>query len=248
MAKNLTLDIGNSSAKAMLWIDGAPAGEPLWGSLTAYDIDHLCLQAGGKVDCAAVCTVADSGQELIEAARCAASKMIAVSAATPSPIDLAAYATAATLGADRIAAMAGAVSLHPGCELLVVDCGTAITYDRVDTAGRFLGGNIAPGLGMRLRALHAFTARLPLVETDPDAPLWGQSTAQAMQAGAMRGAMAEVLYYYRQCPAGTRLVLTGGRASDICHDLTNLPLDIDPLLVLRGLNHIIEYNEANLNK
>lgn len=246
MAKNLTIDIGNSSAKAMLWIDGAPAGEPLWGSLAAFDIDHLCLQAGGKVDCAAVCSVSADCTGLVDAARNLARKLLLVNASTPLPIDLGAYSTPATLGADRIAAMAGAAALHPGCDLLVVDCGTAITYDRVSPSGQFLGGNIAPGLGMRLRALHAFTARLPEVETNPDAPLWGLSTAQAMQAGAMRGAMAEVLYYYNQCPAGTRLVLTGGRAADICQDLTNLPLDIDPLLVLRGLNHIIDYNEAKL--
>lgn len=244
MAKNLTLDIGNSSAKAMLWIDGAPAGEPIWGALAAFDIDHLCLLAGGKVDCAAVCSVSNDCAGLIDAAAQRADKLLMVNASTPSPVDISAYSTASTLGADRIAAMAGAMALHPGCDMLVVDCGTAITYDRIDASGRFLGGNISPGLGMRLRALHAFTARLPEVETDPAAPLWGMTTAQAMQAGALRGAMAEVLYYHSQCPAGTRLVLTGGRAPDICQDLTNLPLDIDPLLVLRGLNHIIDYNEG----
>lgn len=246
MAKNLTIDIGNSSAKAMLWIDGVPAGEPIWGALAAFDIDHLCLQAGGKVDCAAVCAVSADCSGIIDAAAERANKVLIVNASTPSPIDLSAYSTPATLGADRIAAMAGAAALHPGCDLLVVDCGTAITFDRVDSCGRFIGGNISPGLGMRLRALHSFTARLPEVETNPAAPLWGRSTAEAMQAGALRGAVAEVLYYYAQCPAGTRLALTGGRASDISQYLTNLPLDIDPLLVLRGLNHIIDYNEGKI--
>lgn len=246
MAKNLTIDIGNSSSKAMLWIDGVPAGEPIWGALEAFDIDHLYLQVGGKVDCAAVCAVSADCSGLVDAASRLADKLLLVNASTPSPIDLSAYATPATLGADRIAAMAGAAALHPGCDLLVVDCGTAITFDRVDPAGRFLGGNISPGLGMRLRALHAFTARLPEVGTDPAAPLWGLSTPQAMQAGALRGAVAEVLYYFSLCPEGTRLALTGGRAADICQYLTNLPLDIDPLLVLRGLNHIIDYNEGKL--
>ncbi|MGN0960124.1 MAG: type III pantothenate kinase, partial [Coriobacteriales bacterium] len=67
---------------------------------------------------------------------------------------------------------------------LVVDMGTAITYDVVTADGKFLGGNIAPGIFVRLEALNHFTKALPLVETDGDCPRWGYDTTTALRAGA----------------------------------------------------------------
>lgn len=241
MAVYLTIDIGNSSAKAAIWRDGALAAPALRGDLSQADIEGLC--AGERPRCAAVCSVADDPRGLAQCAERLASRMINVNSLTPVPVDLSAYATGATLGADRVAAMAGAVSLFPGEELLVVDCGTAITYDRVDAQGRFLGGNIAPGIGMRLRALHAYTSRLPLAPTPAEpAPLWGRSTEQALQAGAWHGLRAEIEYYLRQSRP-CRLALTGGRALQLAEILAIPDIYADPDLVLRGLKYIIEYNE-----
>lgn len=243
MAIYLTIDIGNSSAKAALWRDGELAAPSVRGDLTAADIEHLCAQATERPACAAVCSVADDARGLSLHASQLARRVICLDSRTPSPIDLGAYATGATLGADRIAAMAGAVSLFPGEELLVVDCGTAATYDRVDARGRFLGGNIAPGIGMRLRALHSCTSRLPLAPTPSEpTPLWGRTTTEALQAGAWQGLCAEIEYYYRRS-APCRLVLTGGRARQLADFLAIPNTYADPDLVLRGLKHIIEYNE-----
>ncbi len=243
MAKYLTIDIGNSSAKAAVWIDGVMVGPAMWGALTQRDIEHLCAIAGDKFDCAAICCVGIDPNGLTQAARSLATRLIEVDASIPLPLSLGGYDTPGTLGADRIAAMAGAVCSHPGRELLVVDCGTAITYDRIDASGRFIGGNIAPGIGLRLKALHSFTARLPQVITDPKAPLWGTTTARAMQAGALYGAVAEIKFYRNQSPEGTLVVITGGRGRDL---RSYLPFDVasDPDLVLRGLKYIIEYNES----
>ncbi len=242
MAKYLTLDIGNSSVKAALWVDGIMRGPTLWGVLSERDIERLCALADGELDCVAVCAVAPDAYGLGRLAASFSRRFIEVSSATPMPLDLRQYATIATLGPDRIAAMVGAMSLCPDSDLLVVDCGTAVTFDRVDAHGRFLGGNIAPGIGMRLRALHAFTARLPEAVTDPSVPLWGQSTIAAMQAGAFYGVAGEITYYRSQCPDDTELVLTGGRSSDLCQHLP-FPVIADADLVLRGLKKIIEYNE-----
>lgn len=243
MAKYLTIDIGNSSAKAAVWIDGVLAGPALWGALTGRDIEHLCAVAGGKFDCAAICCVGIDPNGLTQAASGVSARLIEVSSATPMPLVLDRYATPSTLGADRIAAMVGAVCTHPGRELLVVDCGTAITYDRVNADACFLGGNIAPGIGLRLKSLHSFTARLPQVVTDPKAPMWGDSTVRAMQAGALYGAVAEIEFYRNHSPEGTLVVITGGRGRDLC---AYLPFTVtsDPDLVLRGLKYIIEYNES----
>jgi type III pantothenate kinase len=82
---------------------------------------------------------------------------------TPVPVGNA-YATPHTLGADRLAGAVGAAHLRPGQPTLVVDAGTALKLDLVTADGRYHGGSIGPGLRMRLRALHTFTGRLPLVE------------------------------------------------------------------------------------
>ncbi|MCD8385428.1 MAG: type III pantothenate kinase [Bacteroidales bacterium] len=240
MANYLTIDIGNSSAKAAVWTDDKLAARPIWGDLRPADLRQLCSAVCGPLACAAVCSVAHDPYGLVKAAGAMALDLIEVDASTPLPLSLGDYATA-TLGADRLAAMAGALGLYPGQELLVIDCGTAITYDLLSPEAVFQGGNIAPGLGMRLKALHAFTARLPEVETDPQAPLMGHNTVQAMQAGALRGVVGEIEYYQRQWPGATT-VLTGGRALDLAPYLT-LPITIDTDLVLRGLMKIIVYNE-----
>ena len=88
---------------------------------------------------------------------------------TPIPIRNL-YSTPETLGTDRLASVTGAfyeAMKHNNDEptdVLVIDMGTAITYDIIDAAGNYLGGNISPGVAMRLKALHHFTEKLPLVE------------------------------------------------------------------------------------
>ena len=120
--------------------------------------------------------------------------------------------------------------------------GTAITYDVVSADGRYLGGNIAPGIFVRLEALEHFTSALPLVETDGDVPRWGYDTETALRAGAIRGVVGE-LQYYRHClSTDAAVVLTGGSA-DLITDLITTPVTVEPNLVLIGLNRIINYNE-----
>lgn len=241
MAKYLTIDIGNSSAKAAAWVDGCMVGEPISGPLRPDDVRHLCACVGGVFDCAAVCSVSDDASGLAREAESVSRRYINVDCGTRLPIDISGYAS--TLGADRIAALCAVAAMCPGREALVVDCGTAITYDRLSADGVFLGGNIAPGVGMRLKAMHAFTKRLPEVESRSDAPLWGHDTPEAMRSGALYGAIAEIEYYAGRCPEGTAVAITGGRARSIASMLTFKPEIADAALVLRGLKYIIEYNE-----
>lgn len=243
MANYLTIDIGNTTSKAAAWTDSACIGEPVWGSLDAASIEHLCAQVGGKFDVAAICSVAGDAHGLIDAARALSSRVLIVNASLPLPISIDCYHPSATLGSDRIAALCGAHALLPAQEALVVDCGTCVTYDRLSADGRFLGGNIAPGIGMRMRAMHSFTAKLPAVDSSGNPVLWGDSTAAAMQAGAFYGVVAEIEYYMSRCPRGTRLLLTGGRAADLAQHISKLPCTPCPALVLQGLKHIIDYNE-----
>ena len=154
------------------------------------------------------------------------------------------YETPATLGADRIAAAAGAAFLFPKEDLVVIDMGTCITYDYLDREARFQGGLISPGVRMRFRAMHTFTQRLPLIDPEPVPPLIGKNTRHAMLSGVMNGLVAEinglVAAYRAQSPA-CRVVLCGGDVP-FFESLLKPPIFVVPQLVLIGLNRILQHN------
>jgi len=163
---------------------------------------------------------------------------------TPVPIT-SRYRTPETLGSDRLAAVIGASTLKPGKDLLIIDAGTCITYEVIDARGNYWGGNIAPGMQMRLRALHEFTARLPLVEAEGDVPGMGYDTETAIRSGVLRGMKYEIEGYIKSLRAKfphLLVFLTGG--NNISFD-TNIKNSIftDKYIVPRGLNKILDYNE-----
>ncbi len=171
--------------------------------------------------------------------------VLRLSNSTPLPIGVN-YDTPETLGADRLAAAAGANSLYPGSDLVVIDAGTCITYDVIDVRGVFQGGAIAPGLRMRFRAMHEFTRRLPLIEEIDNRLLIGKSTATAMQSGVLNGMIAEIegmIGAYRREYAGARVVMCGGDLG-FFESRLKLPIFAVPELVLIGLNRILQYNDA----
>ncbi len=157
------------------------------------------------------------------------------------------YTTPQTLGQDRLAAAVGANYLLPNENVLIVDIGSAITYDLVTANNVFVGGNIAPGIRMRLTSLHEMTHRLPQLQFNDaqSIPIIGQSTQEAMLAGAVRGIIFEMEGYVQalQKQLGSlQVYLTGGHSSALIQ-YTALPLHHDKNLVLHGLNRILEYNK-----
>ena len=153
------------------------------------------------------------------------------------------------LGHDRIAAAVGAAHLSPGQNLLIVDAGSAVTYDFVSAEQGYLGGNIAPGIKMRLTALNQMTKRLPKVEVEPDAltPLFGKNTKEAMAAGVVRGLVFEVKGYMRQLKEqkiSFKTYVTGGHAPYILNAMKQRDVVGEPHLVLIGLNRILSSLEA----
>lgn len=238
---NLTIDRGNTTAKLVLWEGSEPTS-----TSTLFNADNgTLLRAIGemKFDNAAICTVAGPIEGLEEALALRGIKLLTLSASTPLPIGNL-YATPSTLGVDRIAAAVGAHTLYPGRELMVADIGTCVTYDRIDARGNFIGGNIAPGIGMRLRAMHTFTKALPEVASTGDIPVLGQSTATAMRSGAFYGVVSEVTYYHSLLPHDGLTLLTGGWSEKVKQALSFNAI-LCPLLVNRGLNRILQYNETN---
>jgi type III pantothenate kinase len=163
---NLTIDIGNTSAKAALFDKGQLIESfPTFNfQLSTFNYDNaIIVSTRGEVP------------EIEQVVRERAARFIRFDRNTPVPLKNL-YGTPETLGYDRLAAAVGAHVLFPDDNVLTVDFGTAITYDVVTAAGEFLGGNIAPGAAMRFRALHEMTASLPLCElsgnlAEPPRPL-----------------------------------------------------------------------------
>ena len=172
---------------------------------------------------------------------------------TPVPI-VNRYDTPQTLGQDRLAAAVGAKSICSDENLLIIDAGSAITYDFVSDKGEYLGGNIAPGLKMRLTMLQRMTKKLPLVEVDENEliPLFGKNTRDAIAAGVVRGIAYEVKGYMRTLQTKVphfQTFLTGGNAPYVLNNVRTSrneerKLHYEKYLVLRGLNEILVYNKG----
>ncbi|MEZ4777477.1 MAG: type III pantothenate kinase [Bacteroidia bacterium] len=156
------------------------------------------------------------------------------------------YATPETLGIDRIVAVIGAQTLAPGSAVLVIDAGTAITYDFATADNIYLGGGIAPGVNMRLKSLHTFTARLPLVEPREDVPLIGNSTETAIRSGVINGMREEIsgtiTRYHATFGDPFSVFITGGDLHLFENHLKNLNF-ADTFLTLKGINHILTFKK-----
>lgn len=238
---NLTIDQGNTATKLALWDGGTIVRSTICMHLSARDVTALWPDV--DIDTAIYCTVSRRPPALMRALERRARHVIEFSADTPMPLTVD-YRTPSTLGLDRLAAAVGAHNIFPDSELLVVDLGTAITYDRVTSDARYLGGNIAPGIFMRLKALNHYTARLPLVDpAGAPVPVWGCDTVSALRAGAVRGVVAELEYYHDRAGIDSRVVITGGGAEPI-RQLLSFDITIEPNLVPLGLNRIISYNQS----
>lgn len=155
------------------------------------------------------------------------------------------YHTPQTLGFDRIAVCAGAMSLYPGKNLLVINSGTAITYNYVNESGVFIGGNISPGVEIRFRSLHQYTAKLPYVEAQEEYGGVGLTTPDAIRNGVMLGMLYEVKGYiedFRQTYANTRVIISGGNSSFLKRRLPDT-VCFNENLGFIGLNDILEYHK-----
>ena len=166
---------------------------------------------------------------------------------TPVPIAIG-YLTPETLGLDRIAAAVGARVLYPEMDLLIIDAGTAITYDLIEKKGIFPGGNISPGLRSRFRALNEYTQNLPLVQEADQWPFIGQTTEEAIRAGVLNGLIIEIdgmIDLLKNKYPGIQPVLTGGDAGFFERRLKN-HIFVKFEITLIGLNRILEYNVEKL--
>ncbi|PID93317.1 MAG: pantothenate kinase [Bacteroidetes bacterium] len=240
---NLILDLGNTRCKIAV-VEGKTILESgNYARLSPKEIARFHERHPG-IEGVIVSSVVNYSRELIDYLATLFPTCIELNASTPIPLTNL-YATPETLGYDRIAAVVGAHSLYPGMNALVIDAGTAITYDLITASGTYPGGNISPGLDTRFRALHKFTNRLPLLERPASGPvLVGSKTQEAIQAGVVHGIVFEMDGFIRSIGLeypDLQVVLTGGDAKFFAGKLKS-SIFVDPVLNLIGLNSILVHN------
>lgn len=157
------------------------------------------------------------------------------------------YDTPETLGDDRIAAIANAFHSNPNQNTLVIDSGTCITYDYIDSSGIYKGGAISPGIEMRYKAMHEQTFSLPKIEFDSYSEFFpGKSTMQSMKVGVNNSVLAEAQNFIDEISNkhGQLNVLLGG--GDRKFFESNLKGDIFARenLILEGLNSILLFHDS----
>ncbi len=172
-------------------------------------------------------------------------RKIILDSTTPVPIKNL-YKTPATLGMDRLAGIVAGATLFPGNAVLCIDAGTCITYDMVDEKAQYLGGSISPGIEMRFKALHTFTAKLPLIHRKENTTLIGDSTENSILSGVMLGAVKEmegVINEYKAANKGIKIIITGGDAGFFESRIKDT-IFAEPELLFLGLKRILEYNAS----
>lgn len=251
MKGTLTIDNGNSSVKVAFFI-----GAQIVATNRFMRRDVRLLErfiSSYKPVNAIVCSTASSAAaqriERVAEERCP--HVLHLSHETPLPIRLG-YRTPQTLGRDRIATAVGAWTiaqrLDSANDVLVIDAGTAITYDLVTADGCFVGGNIAPGLRLRFKSLHEHTGLLPLVDADGDTPVVGYDTMTAIRSGVTLGLIGEVKNYIADLKLShpnLMVFLTGGDGKMLYTRLADENVIYNEHLAAEGLNRIHLYNEVH---
>ena len=235
---NLIIDIGNNSAKLFLFngeqiILHTRIKEDYMEQLIAWSNTY-------DIKRAIVSTVIDIDKAQRSAMESLGFPVLWFSNETPMPIGVK-YRTPHTLGCDRLAAAVGAACKAPGRNIIVIDAGSAITTDIVDKDGNFCGGNIAPGVEMRLKALHEYTGRLPLIDKDGELPSYGCDTETAIRCGVIKGVCYEIdgfINEFREKNGEVFVFLTGGDEKTLTDKIKNR-IFADKFLVAKGLNRIL---------
>lgn len=238
---NLVIDIGNTTAKVAVfkgdklvwvWTTGDPIDLKVFRRKNET-LDHSILSS----------VVATEHFSDLTKTLMSRTKVLKFSAKTPLPF-VNRYKTPGTLGADRLAAVAGAWKRFPKKNVLVIDAGTCIKYDFINKKGEYLGGSISPGLHMRFKALHNFTAKLPLVNPEPVKVLTGNSTKNSILTGVVLGMTNEINGFidsYKSKHRELKVILTGGDAKFLGRQLKS-SIFAAPYLTLEGLHEILRHN------
>lgn len=236
----LTLDIGNTYTKYGFFIENDLSEQGMVCGLD--ELRAFLASRSADFEQAIVCSVRYRYEEVRHLFP-GHKQVLYLNHLTPVPITIN-YATPETLGMDRLAAVIGASALFPGKAVMVIDIGTCITYDYMNSSAVFEGGIISPGVELRYRAMHEHTQRLPLLNDREVETLIGDSTANAMRSGVINGVTGEIEYMISQFLLKTpdlKVIITGGGAK-IFESRIKADIFVALEIVLVGLNRVLDCN------
>ena len=242
---NLVVDEGNTLCKIAV-VDR----EELLCDVAMPDFDMMQaseLAERYAVEQAIVASTRGGAERICEQLRSKVARVLHFTSQTEVPIAID-YTSRQTLGTDRIAVAVGVVCNMGIKDALVVDMGSAITFDIVEN-GAFKGGNISLGVAMRFRALHEFTAALPLCKAIEPTETFGSTTKEAIEQGVMQGILYEIEGYIERVLQKNRensIIFCGGDAESFVNRIKNA-IFAPRKLMFTGLNEILEYNVSKNN-
>ena len=242
---NLVIDIGNTRTKFSVFNRGEVL---ITVPVDEFKPEHIFVLKNEhpELDRVILSATKNYSDELKKTLQQNFKHFIELDGNTPLPLENC-YKTKETLGKDRIAAVVGAFDLYPHKNILIIDAGTAITYDILNDKKQYLGGNISPGIDMRFKALNQFTGKLPLVSQQKYNKLFGTSTENAIRAGVQNGVIFEVdraIDTFKEFYNNLKVIITGGNAEFFEKKLKN-SFFVHFNLIAMGLNRILEYNGQN---
>ncbi|MCX8081476.1 MAG: type III pantothenate kinase [Bacteroidia bacterium] len=250
----LTVDIGNTAIKCLLWMNDRPADFYVFKNCD--ELRNTANHAFSAVKKVLVSSVANPQTENHIRQIFQGSEICFFSIGNGFPFAIH-YTPLNALGPDRLLAALGANFLHPGRDALIIDAGTCIKYGFLSSKNGFLGGFISPGIRMRFRALHEQTARLPLLGSELPPPsqftLPGQNTESSMKGGVWLGVFGEVAYFIHKANARLNdplLIFTGGDSEKLLKCFSDEQFSkyvsvknkifAEPYLIHHGLKHYLD--------
>lgn len=239
---NLAIDIGNTRTKVALFNNGELMITFPVASFTSDNLE-LLLNEYPNIDCAIISSVKEDFEVLLLKLKKMIPFVVELDHNTLLPIENC-YESPESLGKDRIAAAVGANKLFPNQNILVIDAGTAITYDFVNEKNQYKGGFITPGLNMRFKALNYFTDKLPLLTHEIPGNIEGKNTKDSIIGGIQYGLEGEInrmIRYFNELNGKLTIIITGGDTIYFEKLLKNHKFVSKEILLL-GLNAILEFN------
>lgn len=246
---HLIIDIGNTSAKYVLYKDNEQHGTIMH---TGHDLagiaDYAIKAWPSRAIMSTVVTLGCEAERELQSLPC---PLLRLTSETPLPLPPS-ICYPIGMGVDRIAADVGAMcSDGKKNPVLVIDTGTCMTTELLHPTLGLLGGTISPGLNLRLRSMHEHTSALPLINPgiENDKALLGMNTETAMYKGALNSIAFEIDGYaerLRSTYPDLKVYLTGGD-SFLVKSLLKQDVIQDNSLLLHGLNHILCYNASIKN-